>query len=162
MGWGFDRLCWPWGRAFDQSCSPGEGDIWIFLRPTWDRHERDGFDCRPGRKRLRPNICFPTSTLHARDLRSGKICHAFYTWASGSDDRGNPIPRIDVNKLIDWLIDCRVLFGDILIIPFLGPALGWTAMCSPGRGGIWRQIFAKCQIPTPCPACLPPPLPLPA
>ena len=32
-------------------------------------------------------------------------CHAFYTWASGSDDRGNPIPRIDVNKLIDWLID---------------------------------------------------------
>ena len=31
-------------------------------------------------------------------------CHAFYTWASGSDDRDNPIPRIDVNKLIDWLI----------------------------------------------------------
>ena len=29
----------------------------------------------------------------------------FYTWASGSDDRSNPIPRIDVNKLIDWLTE---------------------------------------------------------
>ena len=29
--------------------------------------------------------------------------------------------------------DYRVLFGDIFIVPFLGPALGWTAaMCSPG------------------------------
>ena len=28
-----------------------------------------------------------------------------HTWATGSDDRGNPIPRIDINKLIDWLID---------------------------------------------------------
>ena len=27
MGWGFDCLCWPWGRAFDQYCSPGGGDI---------------------------------------------------------------------------------------------------------------------------------------
>ena len=99
------------GPGFDQSCSPGEGDIWIFLRPTWDRRG-DGFDCRLGRKRLRPNICFPTSTLHTRDVRSGKICHAFYTWVSGSDDRGNPISRIDANKLIDWLIDCSVLFGD--------------------------------------------------
>ena len=35
MGWGFDCLCWPCGRAFDQSCSPGGGDIWIFLCPTW-------------------------------------------------------------------------------------------------------------------------------
>ena len=31
MGWGFDCLCWPWGRAFDRYCSLGEGDIWIFL-----------------------------------------------------------------------------------------------------------------------------------
>ena len=37
MGWGFDCLCWPWGRAFDRSCSLGRGNIWIFLRPTWDR-----------------------------------------------------------------------------------------------------------------------------
>ena len=106
MGWGFDCLCWSWGRAFDQSCSPGGGDIWIFLRPTSDRRA-DEFDCRLGRKRLRPNICFPTSTLHARNLRSGKTCHAFYTWASGSDDRGNPIPRIDVSKLIDRLINIK-------------------------------------------------------
>ena len=37
LGWGFDCLCWPWGRAFDWSCSPRRGDIWIlsFLRPTW-------------------------------------------------------------------------------------------------------------------------------
>ena len=32
--------------------------------------------------------------------------------------------------------DCRVLFGDIFIVPFLGPALGWTAMCSPGWGNL--------------------------
>ena len=30
MGWGFDCLGWPWGRAFDWSCSPRGGDIWIF------------------------------------------------------------------------------------------------------------------------------------
>ena len=42
----------------------------MFLRPTWDRRG-DGYDCRLGRKRLRPNICFPTSTLNARDVRSG-------------------------------------------------------------------------------------------
>ena len=29
----------------------------------------------------------------------------FHSWASSSDDRGNPIPRTDRNKLIDWLID---------------------------------------------------------
>ena len=34
------------GRAFDWSCSPGGGDIWIFLRPTWryltaDSDEKD-------------------------------------------------------------------------------------------------------------------------
>ena len=46
MGWGFDCLCWPWGRAFHWSCSPRGGDIWIFLRPTWryltaDSDEKD-------------------------------------------------------------------------------------------------------------------------
>ena len=34
--------------------------------------------------------------------------------------------------------DCRVLVGDTFIVPFLGPALGWTAMCSPG----WGNLFA--------------------
>ena len=46
IAWGFDRLCWPWGRVFDWSCSPRGGDIWIFLRPTWrfltaDSDEKD-------------------------------------------------------------------------------------------------------------------------
>ena len=27
MGGGFDCLCWPWGRAFGQSCYPGGGAI---------------------------------------------------------------------------------------------------------------------------------------
>ena len=35
--------------------------------------------------------------------------------------------------------DCRVLFGDIFIVPFLGSALGYlTAMCSPG----WADLVA--------------------
>ena len=46
VGWGFDCLSWSWGRAFDWSCSPRGGDIWIFLRPTWryltaDSDEKD-------------------------------------------------------------------------------------------------------------------------
>ena len=46
MGWGFDCLCRPWGGAFDWSCSPRGGDIWIFPRPMWgyltaDSDERD-------------------------------------------------------------------------------------------------------------------------
>ena len=31
--------------------------------------------------------------------------------------------------------DCRVLFGDIFIVPFLGPALGWTAINVQPRVG---------------------------
>ena len=46
MGWGFHCLCWPWSRAFEWSCSPREGNIWIFLCPTWryltaDSDEKD-------------------------------------------------------------------------------------------------------------------------
>ena len=40
MGWGFDCLCWPWGRAFDWPCSPGGGNIWIFLCQPWDIWQR--------------------------------------------------------------------------------------------------------------------------
>ena len=41
--------------------------------------------------------------------------------------------------------DCRVLFGDIFIVPFLGPALGYlTAMCKPGCGNLvafdWNDL----------------------
>ena len=40
--------------------------------------------------------------------------------------------------------DCRVLFRDIFFVPFLGPALGWTAMCSPGWGNLvaieWNDL----------------------
>ena len=43
------------------------------------------------------------------------------------------------------LKDCRVLFGDIFIVPFLGSALGYlTAMCSPGWGNLvaidWNNL----------------------
>ena len=63
--------------------------------------------------------------------------------------------------------DCRVLFGNIFIVSFLGSALGYLiAKCRPGVGKfgcIWLEWFArvgrefdgkffeKCQIPTPCP-----------
>ena len=65
--------------------------------------------------------------------------------------------------------DCRVLFGDISIVPLssLGifdsnvqPGVGkfgsiWLKWFARGQG-IWWQIFQKCQIPTPCPASPPP------
>ena len=35
-----------------------------------------------------------------------------------------------------FIKDCRVLFGDIFIVPFLGSALGLTAMCSLGWGNL--------------------------
>ena len=63
MGWGFDCLCWPWGRAFDWSCSPMGRDIWIFLRPTWRYLTAD----------WETEHMFPTSTLHACAVLSGKI-----------------------------------------------------------------------------------------
>ena len=59
--------------------------------------------------------------------------------------------------------DCRVLFGDIFIVPFLCSALGYlTAMSSLGWGNLaaidWNDFpvggefdFEKCQILTPCP-----------
>ena len=65
MGWGLDCLCWPWGRAFDWSCSPRGGDIWIFLRPTWRLTTRT--------KKTETEHIFSTSTLHACAVRSGKI-----------------------------------------------------------------------------------------
>ena len=41
--------------------------------------------------------------------------------------------------------DCRVLFGDNFIVPFLGSALGYlTTMCSPGCGNLvaidWNNL----------------------
>ena len=37
--------------------------------------------------------------------------------------------------------DCRVLFGDIFIVPFLGPALGYlTAICAAQEGEIWLHL----------------------
>ena len=67
-------------------------------------------------------ICFHTFVIFLNDFLFKRIvslltknfyCHSFYTWASGSDDRGNPIPRIEVNKLIDWLIGIVTCFpGD--------------------------------------------------
>ena len=64
-----------------------------------------------------------------------------------------------INTRIEWLkriiaavtetcifgdADCRVLFGDIFIVPFLGSALGWTAMCSLGWGNLvaieWNDL----------------------
>ena len=64
-----------------------------------------------------------------------------------------------------FIKDCRVLFGDIFIVPFLGSALGLTAMCSLGWGNLvafdWNDLpvgrefdckfFKKIQIPTPGP-----------
>ena len=41
--------------------------------------------------------------------------------------------------------DSRVLFGDIFIVPFLGSALGLTAMCSRGWGNLvaidWNDLL---------------------
>ena len=67
MGWGFDCLGWPWGRAFDWSCSPRGGDIWIFLRPTWRYLTADSDE------KTETEHMFPASTLHACAVRSGKI-----------------------------------------------------------------------------------------
>ena len=43
-----------------------------------------------------------------------------------------------------FIEDCRVLFGDIFIVPFLGSALGLTAMCSLGWGNLvasdWNDL----------------------
>ena len=69
---------------------------------------------------------------------------------------------------------CRVLFGDIFIVPFLGPALGcMTAMCSPGWGNLisfdWNDLsvgrefdckFLKNVKSPPHPLPPPPPNPL--
>ena len=49
------------------------------------------------------------------------------------------------NRNISLVIkDCRVLFGDIFIVPFLGSALGLTAMCSLGWGNLvafdWNDL----------------------
>ena len=70
--------------------------------------------------------------------------------------------------------DCRVLFGDIFIVPFLGPALGWTAMCIPGWGNLvavdWNdgrefdgKFLKNVKSPNPHPMpCFPPPPPSPS
>ena len=43
-----------------------------------------------------------------------------------------------------FIKDCRVLFGDIFIVPFLGSALGLTAMCSLGQANLvafdWNDL----------------------
>ena len=48
-----------------------------------------------------------------------------------------------------FIKDCRVLFGDIFIVPFLGSALGLTAMCSLGWGNLvaldWNDLPVRGQ-----------------
>ena len=43
-----------------------------------------------------------------------------------------------------FIKDCRVLFGDMFIVPFLGSALGLTAMYCPGWGNLvafdWNDL----------------------
>ena len=43
-----------------------------------------------------------------------------------------------------FIKDCRVLFRDTFIVPFLGSAFGLTAMCSPGWGNLvafdWNDL----------------------
>ena len=56
MGWGVDCLCWIWGRAFN-ICLILFSQVWGYLNLSLPDVEI--FDCRLGRKRLRPNICFP-------------------------------------------------------------------------------------------------------
>ena len=67
MRWGFHCLCWPSGRAFDWSCSPRGGDIWIFLRQTWRylaaNSDENDWD----------RTYVSTSKLHACAVRAGKI-----------------------------------------------------------------------------------------
>ena len=59
------------------------------------------------------DFSYDTCCLSPKTLLN--LCHAFYKWASGSDDRGNPISRIDVNKLIDWLI-CFLLWEGVSLL----------------------------------------------
>ena len=66
----------------------------------------DGFGCRLGQKRLRPNIRFPTSTLHARDARSGKI---WKSWKRTSQR------WVDFTILINWSIEKITGWRDFLI-----------------------------------------------
>ena len=49
--------------------------------------------------------------------------------------------RININK------DFRVLFGDIFIVPFLGPALEYlTVQCAARGGEIWFYLTGMiCQ-----------------
>ena len=66
-----------------------------------------GFDCQLGRKRLRPNICFPKCfpSLNSLPLRVTLV-----------------MQQRNINK------DFRFLFRDIYIVPFLDPALGYLAV----------------------------------
>ena len=57
MGGGFDCLCWPWVGRLTDLVLPGGGYL------NLSSPDEEIFDCRLGRKRLRPNIMFPTSKL---------------------------------------------------------------------------------------------------
>ena len=68
MGWGFDCLWRPWGEAFDWSCSPRGGDIWIFPPQTW------GYLTADSNEETVTEHMFPVSTLHACALILVLIC----------------------------------------------------------------------------------------
>ena len=97
---------------------PGVGHLTNLVLPgegifeSFFARHGDGFDCRLGRKR--PNICFHIIAA----LKGTCIFGDAATF---------------INK------DCRVLFGDIFIVPFLGPALG----CAARGGEIWLQLTGK-------------------
>ena len=150
MGWGFDCLCWPWDRAFDWPCSPREAVYSILSSPDVEIF-LTGFDCQLGRKRLRPNICFPkcypslnylTLVMQQRNIK--KISDGYLE-----------IFFLCLSWVQLWDIWQRNVQPGVMEFGCI-----WLEWFARGRG-IWLHTFGKCQIPTPCPTSPPPP-PLPA
>ena len=95
--WSLSNLSWslsnlkcqmPWGRAFDWSCSPRGGDIWIFLRPTWryltaNLDEKDWewiYVLQFHASRIRRTVCKDLEIMEANENKlklSGFHCFVF-------------------------------------------------------------------------------------
>ena len=128
MGWGFDCLCRPWGGAFDWSCSPRGGDFESFL-------VRRGVNWLPTRtKETVIEHMFPASTCmvmqQSLSIKTAEFC-------------------LDIFLLcLSWVQPWDIWYVQPGVGEFGCIWLEWFA-CGQG---IWRHIFEKCQIPTPCPA----------
>ena len=79
-------------------------------------------------------------------------CYAVYTWASGSDIWGKPIPRYDTSKLIVLyciisyrIVSYRIVSYRIVLYPLINPSSGGALRDGSHPVSVYSSLWSALQ-----------------